>query len=432
MSLINIDRLRTYAERGRNVLLEGHAGVGKSSAILESFGSLKYKYFSAPTLDPWIDLVGAPRDVFSEKHGAHVLTLVRPEWVLDADVEIIFFDELNRASPKVLDAVMELIQFKSINGFKFPKLRAVWAAINPADDNGDYKVEELDRALRDRFQVQLRIPYDVDDEYFSKKYPETGQVFCSWWRTLNPTVKNKVSPRRLDYLAEAYHDGDPLGDYLPDDAPVAALRKALKMQPFHEQMDAITNDEDAAAFLKKGNNTTKLLELVKIKDKQALAFFRMYQHVVPAEFVQVIAPVANVVEAGKEVVMTFEDLLKELLNKKKVAGTIAYTEMVNSTEFALFFKNGGSLQQTMKSCIRTKPTGWSNFASHLWQVYSAGEKAVMEKASKTTNGSYTNLMNCLLALVSADADDKLIWDQKQRAKMSNHMYLHKIVPAKWA
>ena len=91
MALINVSRLNGYAVRGRNVLLEGHAGVGKSSAIFESFGGLKSKYFSAPTMDPWIDLVGAPRDFFSEKHQAHALMLVRPEWVLDADVEIRVF-----------------------------------------------------------------------------------------------------------------------------------------------------------------------------------------------------------------------------------------------------------------------------------------------------------------------------------------------------
>lgn len=430
MSLINIDRLRSYADLGLNVLLEGHAGVGKSSAILESFGNLKYKYFSAPTLDPWIDLVGAPKSVFSEKHGRDVLTLIRPEWVLDADVEIIFFDELNRAPEKVLDAVMELIQFKSINGFKFPKLRAVWAAINPADDSGDYKVEKLDRALRDRFQVQIVIPHRVDEEYFLAKYPDHAMIFCSWWNTLPPDIKNLVSPRRLDYVAEAFYKGLPLSDFLPPEAPVAKLRQALRMQPFHAEMDAISNDEDARAFLSKINNSTKLLELVELKDKQALAFFKMYQHVMPRELVEALAPRAKMVESGEEVITTFEGLLKKLKEKKLKAGTVPVTEMINNAEFALFFKNGGSLQQEMKSCVRTKPQGFEILTAHLKSIYTAGEKTVMENASKKS-GEFSNLLNCLQALIAADSD-KLVFDQKERKKMSDHMYLHRVVPAKWA
>ena len=43
-------------------------------------------------------------------------------------------DEFSRAHKKVRNAVMELIQFKSINGRKFKNLKIVWAAINPDDD----------------------------------------------------------------------------------------------------------------------------------------------------------------------------------------------------------------------------------------------------------------------------------------------------------
>lgn len=435
MSLINIDRLRSYLDHGLNVLLEGHAGVGKSSAILEAFGTLKYKYFSAPTLDPWVDLVGAPRSAVSEKHKQEVLRLVRPEWVLDDDVEVIFFDELNRAPEKVLDAVMELIQFKSINGFRFNKLRAVWAAINPADDSGDYKVEELDRALRDRFQVQIRIPYQIDEEYFIKKYPENGKIFCAWWNTLRPEIKDKVSPRRLDYVAEAHQLGLPLNDFLPIQAPVAELRKSLRMLPFHQQMDEIVNDDEAREFLMKANNATKLLELVELKDKRAVAFFKMYQHVMPRELVEALAPRTKMVESGEEVITTFEGMLKQLHALKIPATAEAAKrrpaiELINNAEFALFFKNGGSLQQEMKSCIRTKPVGFNDLVRHLGSVYAAGTAAFMKEVSYRGENR-TNFLQCLLALASADTDC-VIWDKKDRAKLSNHMYLHKIVPAKWA
>lgn len=431
MSLINIDQLRSYADHGLNVLMEGHAGVGKSSAILESFGGRKYKYFSAPTLDPWVDLVGAPRAVHSEKHGQEVLRLIRPEWVLDNDVEIIFFDELNRAPPKVLDAVMELIQFKSINGHKFEKLQAVWAAINPADESGDYKVEELDRALRDRFQVQLRIKYAVDEQYFLKKYPQHGQIFIDWWNLLPTDLKDKISPRRLDYIADAFYKGLPLGDFAPPEAPIAKLRKALKMQPFHELMFAVTNEDEAREFLKDGNNATKLLELCNVGDKAAIEFFKRYQHVMPKELTEALGARVTMVEKGTAPALSLAELLGHIKGAK--AGEVKITEIINDAEFAIFHKNGGTLMQDMKTCIRTQPAGFPILVAHLKHLFTKGTADQMAKAmykKPATKEDKTNITNCLMALAMVDTDQK-VFDKETRKRINAHMYLHKVVASKW-
>jgi MoxR-like ATPase len=165
MALVDMSALRAYRDAGLNVLFEGHAGIGKTAIVNKTFEGLNFKYFSAPTMDPWVDLVGVPRDVADEIRGGRVLELVRPEFVKANKIQAIFIDELNRAPTKVLDALMEVIQFKSINGFKLTNLRVIWAAINPEDDS-DYVVTMLDRAMKDRFQVQLRVPYQVDREFF--------------------------------------------------------------------------------------------------------------------------------------------------------------------------------------------------------------------------------------------------------------------------
>lgn len=430
MSLINVTQLQSYLDHGLNVLLEGQAGVGKSSAILKAFADKKYKYFSAPTMDPWVDFIGAPKDVHSEKHGTHVLTLVRPEWVLDADVEVIFFDELNRASPKVLDATMELIQFKSINGFKLPKLKAIWGAINPADETGKYKVEELDFALRDRFEVQIVVPYKIDEQYFHSKYPETAAIFCDWWKTLPIDIKNEITPRRMEYVAKAFSNGLPLTDFLPVNAPISQLRKALRMQPFHTQLEEIDSDDKAAEFLKKVNNSTQLLDLVKLKDKRALEFFKIYQHVMPREFVESVAPRVKMIESGEEVIMSFEDMLRAIKKNKYKPGTVAITEMVNNAEFKLFEQKGISLLQAVESAIKNQPVGWTELVNHLFKLYSSETAQVMNEASKK-NGDRTNLLSTFMAIISADAKRLEVWDVKQRKKMSDHMFFHKIIGNKW-
>ena len=125
----NIDILKHAAANGFNVLLVGNHGVGKTAIVrtaLDDLG-LVWKYFSASSIDPWVDLVGVPK----EKDG--VLELIRPATLDFENLQVIFLDEYNRAPKKVRNACMELIQFGSINGKKFPKLQLVIAAINPDD-----------------------------------------------------------------------------------------------------------------------------------------------------------------------------------------------------------------------------------------------------------------------------------------------------------
>jgi len=145
-----LPQLKTVIQQDWNVLLSGKHGIGKTFEVLRVVEDLGWsmKYYSTSTLDPYVDLVGVPVPVDNDD-GTRDLDMVRPK---DMDnVELIFFDELNRADPKTLNAVFEVIQFRTINGIPLPKLRSVVAAINPVD--GEYNTEELDPALIDRFHV---------------------------------------------------------------------------------------------------------------------------------------------------------------------------------------------------------------------------------------------------------------------------------------
>lgn len=173
--LVNEKKLAFYVERNLNVLFEGERGVGKTSVIYKTFNeaNLRVKYFSAPTMDPWTDLVGVPSTVV-RSDGKEVLRMIPPEDFADDKYDAIFIDELNRAPPKVLDALMELIQFKTINGKPY-NIKMIWAAINPYDENNnDYNVEPLDKALKDRFQIHIKFPYNVDESFFKKNHGDTG------------------------------------------------------------------------------------------------------------------------------------------------------------------------------------------------------------------------------------------------------------------
>ena len=83
-------------------LFTGTRGVGKTTMACEVFAEKfggDWLYFSASTMDPWVDFVGVPKEMKDSK-GAY-LELVRPKQFRDDKVKGIIFDEFNRSHPKV-------------------------------------------------------------------------------------------------------------------------------------------------------------------------------------------------------------------------------------------------------------------------------------------------------------------------------------------
>lgn len=252
------EKLDFWIQHSLNVLFIGHYGVGKTTRILDAFkrNKLKFKYFSAATMDPWCDFIGVPKVITDE--GGPYLDYILPRDLRDDTIEAIYMDEFNRSHKKVRNAVMELLQFKSINGRPFNKLRLIWAAINP-EDEGEYQVEALDKAQKDRFQVQVTIPYEPSLSYFMSKFDsKQAKAAVSWWQALPPEEQMEVSPRRLEYALQAYNiPGGNIKDILPQSSNPSKLNSMLKTGPIDERMKDIfkQNDLDAAKrFLQVENN----------------------------------------------------------------------------------------------------------------------------------------------------------------------------------
>jgi MoxR-like ATPase len=131
MSLFTKENLNFWLKNNWNILVEGPAGVGKTSLMLECLqdNNINFRYYSCATLDPWVDFIGIPKESV-DNNGKHYVSLIPPQAMKDNDVQVIVCDEFNRGHKKVKNALMELIQFKSINGRKFEGLKCIWAAIN--------------------------------------------------------------------------------------------------------------------------------------------------------------------------------------------------------------------------------------------------------------------------------------------------------------
>ncbi len=230
-SLIPNNKLNFWLDNNLNVLLIGKHGVGKTAKVrkLVKKRKLKALYFSCSTLDPWVDFIGIPMKV--EKDGVTYLELIRPKAFAFDEVEFIFLDELNRAPPKVQNAVMELIQFHSINGKKFKNLKMIWGAVNPpARSNTDttYHVEELDLAMVTRFQVRFNVPFRLDEDFFEEKHgEETYNAINAFWEGLPESVKDEFPPRSVDYALDMLKAGGDVEDCLPESISKVHFMRAL-------------------------------------------------------------------------------------------------------------------------------------------------------------------------------------------------------------
>lgn len=270
MNILN--KLDFYFKKQKNVLLSGPHGVGKTSIVKEVFESnglvigQDCLIFSAATMDPWTDLIGIPYPVKSNDETE--VRYLKPSHIDESRIQAIFFDEYNRSHKKIRNAVMELIQFRSINGRKFENLKVVWAAINPDDhESHTYDVEPLDPAQKDRFHIYIKIENELCREFFIKKFgiTWTDSAF-DWWGNLPEKIKELVSPRRLEYALEIYSiDGD-VKDVLPESSLPSKLAQALSQgspkQKFYKIMES-KNTKHLKEFLKDFSNVHSIIDVLE-------------------------------------------------------------------------------------------------------------------------------------------------------------------------
>lgn len=317
--------LDEWIKHDLNVLFIGEAGVGKTSMIIDAFNrnNLKYRYYSASTMDPWVDLVGVPKEKVDDD-GNTFLDLVRPrEWASD-EVEIVIVDEFNRAPKKIKNALMELIQFKSINGKKFNNLRMVWAAINPeksANPNTSYDVEALDPAQKDRFHVHVEVPYECSRKFFSEKFGDIGTYLVDWWEKLSLENKFKLSPRRLSYIGDAIMKKIDISNFIPEGISSSEIKKYLNTKEFISILEKNKNDDVFKMDFCKNPNNMKHFIQYSINDPQYIPY---YFTLLPKEYlISVILdtsmPYKKWLVSNKSIDSTsFRDIVLEIFSEDEI------------------------------------------------------------------------------------------------------------------
>jgi len=162
MSELNSMTIGTFLAMGRilpadtSVLIRGPHGIGKSQIAAQLA-----KHFSLPVIDRRLsqltegDMVGLPST------DGNVTRFNPPDWVKEAcdAPRLLLLDELNRATPEVMQAAFQLVLDRELQGWKLHPETRVYAAINTG---GEYTVNEVDPALLDRFWT-IDLNATVDD-----------------------------------------------------------------------------------------------------------------------------------------------------------------------------------------------------------------------------------------------------------------------------
>ena len=446
-------KLDFWVKHNKNVLFIGKHGVGKTAMVKDTFDrhGLNWRYFSASTMDPWVDFIGVPREKTENKvpeqfeiikelgnldpvlayewvqsnwklgedsakrvvdhamkreQGLTYLDLVRPQTFAAGEVEALFFDEYNRSPKKVRNAVMELIQFKSINGMKFPNLRIVWAAINPDDDETEeYDVEKLDPAQADRYHVTVEVPYRPNAEWFRATYGQRiGDASIQWWEEMSEEEKNRISPRRLQYALDTYRQRGDMRDMLPCTANVSKLTTMLNTGPITEKLEALMLSGDVAearSFLQNENNYTSAMKYIPKSESLIKHFVPLLPKEKLASLMNDDDKMCNYILQNSDTTPVFKSVCKEIIAANTNARLVKKIRRVlqENQELATSFAADDSTSESEASPAHFNK---SKSGGKTWSAVLAELKSAPQDTSQQRITTYDKIASGIPEVITAD------------------------------
>lgn len=200
--------------------IEGDAGLGKTSAILQLGKELGMDVvkLNLSQIEELGDLVGFPIKEFLVKNqegkqrwiteaqvsgalkaGYTVadkrMSHAAPEWIQGkGEGGFLILDDYTRADQRFMQACMEVLDRQEYISWKLPKNWHVILTTNP--DNGDYNVTSLDVAQKTRF-ISVEMKYDVN---VWAKWAEKATIDgrCINFMLMHPElVTQRVNPRSI-------------------------------------------------------------------------------------------------------------------------------------------------------------------------------------------------------------------------------------------
>lgn len=207
----------------KSIIVRAGHGVGKSELISQLADYFREKDFNNegyPLIDRRLsqisegDIVGLPELVDG------VTRFAPPDWIMQACKEpvCLFLDELNRATPEVMQAAFQIVLDRQIQGHHLHPQTRVYAAVNTG---AGYTVNEMDPALLDRFWA-----VDLDP---------TVAEWLSWAKDKGSIIQLIVDFIRInETFLDPGHDAEP-GTVQPSRRSWTHLSKCLLANGIEEK-----------------------------------------------------------------------------------------------------------------------------------------------------------------------------------------------------
>jgi hypothetical protein len=285
-----------------SIMLHANHGVGKSSCVKQVSKNLGIEFFDIRLSQCDVgDIKGLPY------REGETMKFAKPEWWPrnKNSKGILFFDELNRASKDVLQAVFEICLDRTLDGDKLPD---GWKIVSAVNSHSDYDVLELDPALQDR--------------WFHIDFSPTAREWLDW-------ASEKVNPAIVQFISQNQNLLDaPVGN-LEAGRVYPSRRSWEALSNFIEELDLLNEnnvgllvqstkgwcgEECAIMFQKFVANEFKLLKAEDVLDNFKKVKTQIEKS---SEDIEVISALANAVikEANSRDAKTLKDKQKEAIKQ---------------------------------------------------------------------------------------------------------------------
>lgn len=252
--------------------IEGDAGLGKTSAILQLGKELGMDVvkLNLSQIEELGDLVGFPVKEFlvknqegkqrwiteaqvpaATKAGYTVadkrMSHAAPEWIQGkGEGGFLILDDYTRADHRFMQATMEILDRQEYVSWKLPKNWHVILTTNP--DNGDYNVTSLDVAQKTRF-ISVEMKYDVQ---VWAKWAEKANIDgrCINFMLMHPElVTQRVNPRSITTFFNGISSIQKFEDELPlvqmiGEGSVGADFSSMFTMFINNKLDKMISPED--------------------------------------------------------------------------------------------------------------------------------------------------------------------------------------------
>jgi hypothetical protein len=193
-----------------SILLRGKHGIGKSQVVRQVGRKIAMALAAAGIIATADDMELIDRRLSQMSEGdvvglpstdGEVTRFNPPDWFKRACAKpcILFLDELNRATPEVMQAAFQIVLDRELNGWKLHPETRVFSAIN---NSAEYNVNEVDPALLDRFWAIDLLP-DTKD-------------WIRWARNTEKGFGGNIHALVIDFIAEADKWLDPAKNSEPN------------------------------------------------------------------------------------------------------------------------------------------------------------------------------------------------------------------------